>query len=144
MNQFEFDLDNIEMATLVDVTGCIQARKLYELSPQDSSICVSFTNLNLGCSVRLDIDDHPACLEFSGEVPVSLTLEQNKTGSGYIGKNLKVLHNFETFEHLPYNYVPVRDLLTNTQQWLDTCPYESLKNFAYQVLGNPVVFQKVC
>ncbi|WP_022967567.1 TraI domain-containing protein [Denitrificimonas caeni] len=139
MNQFEFYLDNIEMTTSIDVTGCIRARKLYALSPQDSSISVSFANLNLSCSLRLDVDDHPACLEVSGEVPVSLTLEQNKTGNGYIGKNLKVLHNFETFEHLPYNYVPIRDLLTNTQQWLDTCPYDTLKNFAYQVLGNPSI-----
>lgn len=139
MNQFNFDLDDFEMATPTDVTGCIRARKLYAVSTQDSSICVSFANLNLGCSVLLDVADHPACLEIVGEVPVSLTLVQDENSHSYIGTNLKVLHQFKTLDHLPYKGVPVRELLTSTQQWLDTCPYDTLRKFAYQVLGNPSI-----
>lgn len=139
MNQFKFDLDDFEMATPANVTGCIKADKLYAVSSQDTSISVSFTNLNLGCSVLLDVAEHPACLEILGEVPVSLTLEQDKSGTGYIGKNLKVLQHFTNLEHLPYGRVPVRAVLENIQDWLDTCPYDTLRNFAYQVLGAPSI-----
>lgn len=137
MNQFNFDLDDFEMATPTHVTGCIRARKLYAVSTQDSSICVSFANLNLGCSVLLDVADHPAYLETAGDVPVSLTLVQDKNSHSYVGTNLKILHQFNTLDHLPYTGVPVRELLTNTQEWLDACPYDTLRKFAYQVLGTP-------
>lgn len=139
MNQFNFDLNDFEMATPSDVTGCIRAGKLYAVSPRNSSICVSFANLNLSCSVRLDIADHPACLDMAGDVPVSLTLVQDKNSHSYVGTNLKVLHQFNTLDHLPYTGVPVRELLTSTQEWLDTCPYDTLRKFAYQVLGNPSI-----
>ena len=139
MNQFNFDLDDFEMATPVDVTGCIRTSKLYAVSTQDSSICVSFVNLNLSCSVRLDVADHPACLDIVGDVPVSLTLVQDKNSNSYVGTNLKVLHQYKTLGHLPYKGVPVRKLLTSTQEWLDACPYETLRKFAYQVLGNPSI-----
>ena len=137
MNQFNFDLDDFEMATPTHVTGCIRARKLYAVSTQDTSICVSFENLNLGCSVLLDVADHPAYLETAGDVPVSLTLVQDKNSNSYVGTNLKILHQFNTLDHLPYTGVPVRELLTSTQEWLDTCPYDTLRKFAYQVLGKP-------
>ena len=139
MNQFNFDLDDFEMATPTDVTGCIRASKLYAVSTEDSSICVSFANLNLGCSVRLDVANHPVCLEMVGDVPVSLTLMQDKNSHSYVGTNLKVLHQFNTLDHLPYTGVPVRELLTSAQEWLDTCPYDTLRKFAYQVLGNPSI-----
>ena len=122
MSQFNFDLDDFEMATPVDVTGCIRTSKLYAVSTQDSSICVSFANLNLGCSVLLDVADHPAYFETAGDVPVSLTLVQDKNSHSYVGTNLKILHQFNTLGHLPYTGVPVRELLTSTQEWLDTCP----------------------
>ena len=139
MNQFNFDLDDFEMATPAHVTGCIRAGNLYAVSSENSSISVSFANLNLGCSVLLDVTEHPACLEVLGEVPVSLTLEQDKSGMGYIGKNLKVLQHFTNLEHLPYGCIPVRAVLTNIQNWLDTCPYDTLRKFAYQVLGSPSI-----
>lgn len=137
MDQFDFDLDSYNMADSYEVTGCIRAQNLYSASLRDSRVCVSFTNLNLGCSVWLDLADHPAGLEVAGEVPVSLTLQ--KDGESYIGKNLKVLNRFKSLGHLPYKYVPVRELLTSTQEWIDTCPYDALKSFLYQVLGAPSI-----
>lgn len=139
MNQFNFDLDNFEMVTPTDVTGCIRTRKLYPVSTQESSICVSFANLNLCCSVLLDVADHSAYFDTVGDVPVSLTLVQHNNSDSYVGTNLKILHRFNTLDHLPYTSVPVRELLTSTQEWLDKCPYETLRKFAYQVLGNPSI-----
>lgn len=139
MNQFNFDLDDFEMVTPTDVTGCIRTRKLYPVSTQESSICVSFANLNLCCSVLLDVADHSAYFDTVGDVPVSLTLVQHNNSDSYVGTNLKILHRFNTLDHLPYTSVPVRELLTSTQEWLDKCPYETLRKLAYQVLGNPSI-----
>lgn len=139
MNQFEFDLDSFNVAESFEVTGCIKAQNLYSISSRDSTIRVTFENLNASCSVQLDITDHPAGLNVTGEVPVSLTLVPESCGEGYIGKNMKILDCYSSFEHLPYKFVPVRELLINTQEWIDSCPYDSLKTFVYRVLGNPSV-----
>lgn len=139
MNQFSFDLDSYEMPGSVEVTGCIQAQNLYYVSSKDAEIQVLFENLNESFLVRLDIADHPAALNMVGEVPVSLTLSQNPNNQSYTGHNLKVLNDYKSFEHLPFKYIPEREVLTNTQEWIDSCPYESLKTFIYRVLGDPSI-----
>lgn len=139
MSQFSFDLDSYEMPDSVEVTGCIRTQNMYPISSRDSSIRVIFENLNASCSVLLNVDDHPANWEVAGEVPVSLTLQPNPAGHGYIGENLKVLNRYSSFEHLPFKYVPVREILNSTQAWIDSCPYDSLKTFMYAVLGKPSV-----
>ena len=139
INQFSFDLDSYDMAEPIEVTGCIRAYNLYSISPKDSGIQVLFENLNESFVVHLDVTDHPAALEMSGEVPVSLTLSQNTNNQSYAGHNLKVLNGYSSFEHLPFKYIPVREVLTNTQKWIDSCPYVPLKTFMYRVLGNPSI-----
>ncbi len=139
MNQFLFDLDGYDMPESIEVVGCIRAHHLYSVSPTDSGIHVIFENLNESFMVRLDVADHPAALEVTGEVPVSLTLSQNTNSQSYAGHNLKVLNGYSSFEHLPFKYVPVRDVLTSTQKWIDSCPYFPLKTFMYRVLGSPSI-----
>jgi hypothetical protein len=139
MSQFSFDLDNYEMPDSVEVTGCIRTQNMYPISSRDSSIRVIFENLNASCSVQLNVDDHPANWEVAGEVPVSLTLQPNPAGHGYIGENLKVLNRYSSFEHLPFKYVPVREILNSTQKWIDSCPYIHLKAFMYRAIGNPSI-----
>lgn len=139
MNQFSFDLNDYDMAEPVEVIGCIRAHNLYSVSPKDSGIQVLFENLNESFMVRLDIADHPAALEMAGEVPVSLTLSQNTNNQSYAGHNLKVLNGYSSFEHLPFKYVPVREVLISTQKWIDSCPYLPLRAFMYRALGNPSI-----
>lgn len=139
MNQFPFDLENCDMPYSLEVTGCIKAQNVYPISSRDSSIHVTFENLNVSCSVQLDVTDHPAGWDVSGEVPVSLMLLPDQYGEGYIGQNVKVLNRYNSFEHLPFKYIPVRETLTSTQQWIDSCPYDSLKAFMYRVLGSPSI-----
>lgn len=139
MNQFSFDLEGYDMPESIEVTGCIRAKNMYSISSRDSSIRVTFENLNASCSVQLDVADHPAGWDASGEVPVSLVLLPGPTGESYIGHNVKVLNRYNSFEHLPFRYIPVREVLTSTQTWIDSCPYDSLKIFMYHVLGNPSV-----
>lgn len=139
MRQFSFDLDGSDKLDSLEVTGCIRTHYMYPISSQDSSIRVVFENLSTSCFVDLDIADHPAGWDVSGEVPVSLILRPDQYGESYIGRNLKVLKRYDSFEHLPFKYIPVRDILTSTQTWIDSCPHDSLKAFIYRVLGNPSV-----
>lgn len=137
MDQFSFNLEGSDMLEAFETTGCIRAQNMYPITSQDSSIRVTFENLNASCFVQLDIADHPASWDVSGEVPVSLVLQPDQTGDGYIGHNVKVLNRYNSFEHLPFRYIPDREVLTSTQTWIDSCPYGSLKAFMYAVLANP-------
>lgn len=139
MNPFSFDLEHSTLFDSLETKGCIRAQNIYSLTSQDSSIRVRFENLSASFSVQLDVADHPAGWEASGEVPVSLVLLPDNDGRGYIGHNVKVLTRYTSFEHLPYRYIPVREVLTDTQAWIDSCPYDSLKNFMYHVLGTPSI-----
>lgn len=139
MRQFTFDLDSSDTLDSLEVTGCIRTHYMYPVSSHDSSIRVIFENLNTSCFVDLNVADHPAGWDASGEVPVSLTLQLDQYSDSYIGNNLKVLKRYSSFEHLPFKYIPVRDILTSTQTWIDSCPYDSLRTFMYCVLGNPSI-----
>lgn len=137
MKQFLFDFEHHDMFAGLEATGCVRTQNIYPIKSQDSSIRVVFENLYASCSVQLDVADHPATWDASGDVAVSLMLSPDTSGEGYVGHNVKVLHRYTSFEHLPFRYIPVREVLTRTQIWIDSCPYNSLKNFMYNVLGNP-------
>lgn len=139
MDQFEFVLEGLCSPDSVEVTGCIQAQNIYSISSRDSTIRVAFENLHASRTVQLNVAENPAGWNVNGEVPVSLILMPAPSGEGYVGKNLRILESYSSLEHLPYKFVPVRELLIDIQKWIDSCPYDLLRKFAYQVLGNPSV-----
>ncbi len=119
--------------------GCLVPQQAYQVSPLKSAIFLVLENL-FGChEVLLDVEDHPATWPSKGLVAVSM--QASRHGSYLLGEDSQVItpQNFKSLCHLPVSRVSSMDTVMGVEQWLELCPFQFLRNFAFQVLGEPAV-----
>lgn len=121
------------------LTGCVTPRKAYQVSSLNSALFLSVDNLLGTHDILLELDDHPVNWPDTGLVAVSILV--NRHGDYLLGTNGNVqpMECFQGLSHLPKSMVASPDTVVAVEQWLQSCPYLPLKEFAFQILGQPEI-----
>lgn len=119
------------------LTGCLIPQQAYRVS-MTSTIFLTVENLSGNHEVMLELPDHPGSWQVDGLLAVSIMVARHDYY--LLGSNIQVttLDHFQSLAHLPASKVSVEAVMA-VEQWLQPCPYEPLKRFVYQVLGQPAV-----
>ncbi|QJD59950.1 HD domain-containing protein [Pseudomonas sp. gcc21] len=87
----------------------------------------------------LELQDHPGKWPVGDLIAVSILV--NRHGDYLFGSDGQIItaDGFQSLAHLPASLVGSVENVMALEQWLQPCPYPSLKAFVYQVLGQPSI-----
>ena len=119
------------------LTGCLIPQHAYQVSSLSEGIFLGVENLSGNQEVLLELADHPGAWPTSNLTAVSLLVKRH--GRYLLGSHsqISILDTFQSLTHLPISMVDSEAAVMAVEQWLQPCPYEPLKSFVYQVLGQP-------
>ena len=121
------------------ISGCITANNLYVVSPGHSAISLTLENMTGSHDILLSPSEHPGNYIKQGHRAVTMTLSNELGRLVNSGKDMHLIQQYTSLDHLPSRLIAAPEMVTRTQQWIERCPYAALKNFVYQVLGDPTV-----
>ena len=121
------------------LTGCLVPQQAYQVSSLGSTIFLTVENLSGTNEVLFELPDHPGTWPTGGLLAVSIMVTPRD--NYLLGSNGQVapLESFQSLTHLPASKIASADAVMAVEQWLQPCPYPPLKDFVYQVLGQPAV-----
>jgi len=121
------------------LTGCLTPQHAYQVSPLSEGIFLNVENLSGSHEVLLELADHPGTWPANDLTAVRLLVRHH--GRHLLGSNsqISILDIFQSLTHLPLSMVDSEEAVMAVERWLCPCPYEPLKNFVYQVLGQPSI-----
>lgn len=121
----------------LELTGCIVTQHAYQVSPSGSALSITIENLSGQHEVLLELDDHPGNWGVNGLTAVRFRVARH--GDWLLGKGAHIahMHTHTGLSHLPRSKVSSAEQVTETESWLQTCPFAPLRDFVYHILGKP-------
>lgn len=121
----------------LELTGCIMTQHAYQVSPSGSALSITIENLAGQHEVLLELDDHPGNWGVSGLTAVRFRVTRH--GDWLLGKGAHIshMHTHTGLSHLPRSKVSSPEQVAETESWVRACPFAPLREFVFQILGQP-------